>query len=383
MDLDYPYPAISDLADKARRRLPHFMWEFLDSGTGDETTRARNAAKLDDVRLASGILEGKRSIDLETELLGRTYSAPVGIAPVGMSGGVWPGAEAMLARLAVKERLPYCLSTVTAATPEDVGPHVGEQGWFQLYPPGDVDIRRDLLKRAKDAGFHTLVLTVDVATASRRERQRRAMLTQPMRITPRTFLQAAIRPAWSMGVLQHGMPKLRTLAKYGDIDNPRPGTAHIGYLLRTAPDWEYLAALRDDWDGPLVIKGLMDPGPVKRLLAAGVDALWVSNHGGRQFDASPAAIEVLPAIRAEAGPDVPVIFDSGIRSGTDVLRAVALGADFVMLGRAWHYGLAALGEPGAAHVLHILRESLAADMGQMAITRPVEARKRLIAPVSD
>jgi isopentenyl diphosphate isomerase/L-lactate dehydrogenase-like FMN-dependent dehydrogenase len=377
MDLDRIYPALSYLRRDCKGRVPRFVWEYLDSGTGDEVAPRLNAEALDRVRLTPDILGGAPEPDLSVELFGRRYAMPVGMSPVGMSGLVRPEAELMLARTARREGLAYCLSTVAAMTPEEVGPHVGDQGWFQLYPPRDPEIRRDLLARAKGAGFHTLVLTVDLNTASRRERMTRAGISQPMRITPKIVLQAAIHPAWSLARLAHGMPRLKTLAKYTDVQTVRSGTAHAGYMLRTAPDWDYLAALRDEWDGPLLVKGVMDAAPVKRLIAAGVDGIWVSNHGGRQFDAVRAAIEALPEIRAEAGPDLPLVFDGGVRSGTDVIRAVALGADMVMLGRGWHWGVGAAGQAGADQVAHILRAGMVADLGQMGIARPLEARGRV------
>lgn len=323
------------------------------------------------------MLAGTTTPDFTTQLMGRTYPLPFGFAPVGMSGLMWPGAELILARAAAKAGIPFCLSTVAAETPETVGPKAGDQGWFQLYPPGDPDIRRDMLARAKDAGFHTLILTVDVATASRRERQLRARLTNPMRMTPRVIAQAAIRPQWALETLTRGIPRLKTLEKYAEVTTARSSTAHIGYLLRTAPDWDYLAALRDEWDGKLVVKGVMEPDAAAKLPGYGVDAIWVSNHGGRQFDASPASLDVLPAVKAAAG-DTPVIFDSGIRSGTDILRALALGADFVMLGRAPHYAVAAFGRPGVDHLIDILTASMTADMGQMALTHLADLPSRLV-----
>lgn len=382
MDLDLSHPAISDLRRRARRRLPRFVWEYLDSATGDETAHAANMAALDAVRLRPAVLRGLPAPDLATRFLGRQYALPIGIAPVGMSGVIWADAERTLAAVAAGLAVPYCLSTVSASTPEAVGPHAGDCGWFQLYPPSDADIRRDLLARARDAGFHTLVLTADVPTASRRERQRRSRLTNPMRITPRIALQAALRPAWTAAVLRHGVPRLRTLERYdagGGSGAPRSATGHLGYRLRGAPDAAYLAALRDEWDGALVVKGVLDPADAAPLAAAGVDAVWVSNHGGRQFDAAPATLSVLPAIRAATA--LPLIWDGGVRSGTDVLRALAHGADFVMTGRAVHYGLAAFGAAGARHVFHILRESMIADMGQMGLARPADvAARRVPAP---
>jgi L-lactate dehydrogenase (cytochrome) len=224
-------------------------------------------------------------------------------------------------------------------------------------------IRDDILNRAKRAGFHTLVLTVDVPVASRRERQTRGGLTQPPKLTPRLALQAARCPAWLLGIRQTGMPRLRLMESYSQVKGSLPSNQHIGYLLRTSPDWDYFKALRDAWDGPLVVKGVGRADDAARLTDEGADAIWVSTHAGRQFDGGPASIETLPAIRA-ATP-LPVIFDSGIEGGLDVLRALALGADFVMLGRAFHYGLAAMGEPGAAHVLDILRQDMISNMGQL------------------
>jgi L-lactate dehydrogenase (cytochrome) len=363
MNLHAQYPAISDLKTRAKRRIPHFVWEYLDSATGVEATQALNRTQLDKVLLNPSILHGEFEPDLSTTFLGRTYPLPIGIAPVGMSGLIWPGAEQMLARTAARENIPYTMSTVASQLPEDVGPHAGEQGWFQLYPPRDPAIRDNILARAKNAGFHTLVLTVDVPVASRRERQTRGGLTNPPKLTPRLAMQAAQCPAWLNGIRKTGMPRLRLMESYSENRSALPSNQHIGYLLRTSPDWEYFKALRDVWDGPLIVKGVGRADDAARLTDEGADAIWVSNHAGRQFDGGPATIDNLPLIRA-ATP-LPVIFDSGIEGGLDVLRALASGADFVMLGRAFHYGLAALGEPGAAHVLDILRQDMISNMGQI------------------
>jgi L-lactate dehydrogenase (cytochrome) len=295
-----------------------------------------------------------------------------------MSGLIWPDAERRLARLAAKMGIPYGLSTVASRTPEEVGPHAGDRGWFQLYPPRDPGILSDMLGRVRAAGFRTLILTVDVPVASRRERQRKGGLTQPPRLTPRLMAQTAIRPAWALATLRAGMPRMRFVESYSDHKGALPSTAHIGYLLRTSPDWNYLHRLREAWGGPLVVKGVLMPEDAVKLKGLGADAVWVSNHAGRQFEAAPATATQLPLIRKAVGPDYPLIFDSGVASGTDILRALALGADFVMLGRAFHYGLAAFGPEGAAHVVHILTEGLKADMGQLGLATPAEARGRLM-----
>ena len=380
MDLDITHPALSDLRRTCRRRIPHFVWEYLDSATGTESAKHVNRIALDAVRFRPAILRGTITPVLTTRLLGRDYALPVGIAPVGMSGLVWPGAEASLAALARETGIPYCLSTVATRTPEQVGPDAGESGWFQLYPPSDPEIRRDILRRARAAGFHTLVMTVDLPGASRRERQRRAQLSIPPKLTPAMLWQIARRPRWALGTLRAGTPRLRLMEDYLKLDGAADSTKHPGYLLRAAPDWDYLAAVRAEWDGPLVIKGVLSCDDAAGLRAAGADAVWVSNHGGRQFDGAPAGLTVLPDIRAALGPDFPLIYDGGVEGGLDVLRAIARGADFVMIGRGWHYALGAFGARGAAHLAHILREDLVSNMQQMGATLPSEAAARLLQP---
>ncbi|MCU9849610.1 alpha-hydroxy-acid oxidizing protein [Defluviimonas sp. WL0024] len=363
MDLHQRYPAISDLKARARRRIPHFVWEYLDSGTGTEATLRRNRAELDTVLFRPSILHGEFNPDLTARLFGHDFPLPFGIAPVGMSGLIWPDAERLLAAAAGKAGLPYSLSTVASQTPEFVASALGQHGWFQLYPPRDPATRTDILRRVKAAGYSALILTVDVPVTSRRERQVRSGLTQPPKITPRLLAQVARCPIWAAGTVQLGMPRMRLMEDYSDERGVRSSTAHIGYLLRISPDWDYLKALRDAWEGPLIVKGVLNADDAARLQDEGADAIWVSNHAGRQFDAAPATIEVLPAVRAAT--TLPVIFDSGIEGGLDILRALALGADFVMLGRAWHYALGALGAAGPAHLVEILAQDMATNMGQI------------------
>ncbi|KIC07887.1 alpha-hydroxy acid dehydrogenase [Leisingera sp. ANG-M1] len=373
MDLHQRYPGLDDLKRRAKARLPRFVWDYLDSGTGAEQARARNRTGLDRIGLLPSVLHGEMEPDLTAGLLGTRHALPFGIAPVGMSGLIWPDAERILARSAAAAGIPFCLSTVASQSPEDLAPHMGQNAWFQLYPPKDETMRTDLLARARDAGFNTLVLTVDVPAASRRERQTRSGLTQPPRLTPRLLAQIACRPAWAFGMARHGMPRMRTLDKY--ISAPQanlPPTAHIGYLLRTSPDWGYVDWLRRNWTGAFIIKGVLRPEDAKRLQDAGADALWVSNHGGRQFDGCPAAVDLLPHIRAAV--DIPLVFDSGIEGGLDILRALALGADFVMLGRAFHYALAALGAAGPAHLCDMLAKDMQANMSQLGIADLAQLR---------
>ncbi len=378
MDLHAKYPALSDLKARARRRIPHFVWEYLDSATGQEATARRNRAALDAVLLHPAALRGEVAPSLTTTFLGRDYPVPFGIAPVGMSGLIWPDAEGLLARHAAHAGIPYGLSTVATALPEVIGPIAADQGWFQMYPPKAPEIRDDMLTRAKAAGFHTLVLTVDVPAASRRERQTRGGLVQPPRLTPRLMAQVARCPAWALGIRASGMPRMRLMDSYAEgllEKGPLPSTAHIGYLLRAAPDWDYVAALRERWDGAFILKGVTEPEIAQRAETEGVDAIWVSNHAGRQFDGAPGAAAVLPDMRAATR--LPLIFDSGVEGGLDVLRALALGADFVMMGRAWHYALGALGAEGPAHWHDVLVKDMESNMAQIGARTLAEIPGRL------
>lgn len=376
MDLHTKYPGLPDLATRARQRIPHFVFEYLDSGTGSETTLRRNREKLDEVLFHPSILRGAMTPELSVKLFDKEIALPFGIAPVGMSGLIWPNAEKLLAKTAARAGIPYCLSTVASQTPEDVAPVLGDHAWFQLYPPKDPGVMRDLVGRVKDAGFKVLAMTVDVPVASRRERQTRSGLTQPPRLTPRLLWQVMQRPEWALGTLRQGRPRLKTIETYVDDNRSLPSTEHIGYLLRTSPDAAYLTALREAWDGPLVLKGVMDPNEAKSLADQGVDGVWLSNHAGRQFDGAPASIEVLPTMREAT--DLPIIFDSGIAGGLDILRALALGADFVMMGRAWHYALAALGTRGPDHLLDMFTRDIVSNMGQIGIERFTDLPSRLV-----
>ncbi len=378
MDLDLTYPAVSDLRLRARRRIPHFAFEYLDSSTGEELQAKRNRDALDAVLFMPDILKGPIEPEFETLFMGQTYGRPFGISPVGMAGVMWPGAERYLASFAHQARIPYGLSTVATRLPEEIGPIAGDMGWFQLYCPSDPDIRRDMLRRARNAGFSKLILTVDVPDDSRRERQRRAKLTLPPKVTPQVIWQVLTHPRWALGTLKVGSPRLRLPESYVDTTQARSSLAHAGHIIRGAPDWDTLAALRDEWQGDLIVKGVMCPKAAKKLVTAGVDAIWVSNHTARQFEPGPAAIDALPIVRQAVGSEMPLIFDSGVASGMDVLRALALGADFVMLGRAWHYAVAALGQKGPAHLMHILTDDMKLNMAQLGVQHFDELADRLI-----
>jgi len=358
------YPAISDLEARAKKRVPFFSWEYLASGTGADQAVERNNDALRKVTLTPQLLKGAFDPVVETELFGIKYAAPIGIAPVGLTGLIWPGADQALAAAAASRRIPYCMSTVSTTSPEEAGPAADGMGWFQLYPPRDKDMRADLISRAQKSGFTTLVVTADVPAGSRRERQVKARIRVPPVIGPKLIAQSAIRPAWSLGVLRNGLPRFRTLEKYIDEATMRNTAGFVGASLGGTLSYDYLAEVREEWKGPIVVKGVLDPEDAERCLDHGADAVQVSNHGGRQLDGSIAAIDALPAVLDRIGGRAPVLFDSGVRSGLDVARSLAVGADFVFCGRAFLFGVAALGHEGAGHTYDVLVDGLTNVMSQ-------------------
>lgn len=367
MELDLSHPSIEDLRRKAQKRIPRFAFEYLDSATGRELGAKVNRDALDAIGFLPSVLCGRTKANLQAKLLGKTYDLPFGIAPVGMSGLMWAGAERMLAQAAVAHNIPFSLSSVAVASPEDVALHIGQNGWFQHYPVKSADLRRKMLPRIKAAGFHTLIITVDVPEESRRERQRRANLTVPPKADLRTLTEMAVRPAWCLAQLREGvMPRMRFFDDYVH-QRGRESFTHAGALIRGIPDWQYLEELRAEWDGHLIVKGVLRPEDAKRMVEIGADCIWVSNHGGRQFEAGPAVIDQLPKIRAAVGKDVPLIYDSGVAWGLDVMRALAKGADFVMVGRAFQYAVAAFGRKGIDHLVHILKADITANMSQLGL----------------
>jgi L-lactate dehydrogenase (cytochrome) len=374
-DLGMSFPLIADLAARARRRIPHFAWEYLDSGTGLEQALVRNRLALDRVLVSPRFMKGDLFPDISTELFGRKWSAPFGVAPIGLTGMMWPGGEMMLARMARAAGIPYCLSSFACQGPEEVGGIAGGNGWFQLYTMSDTDAEHDIIDRADAAGFTALVITVDVPVNSTRERQRKAGLGRRPRMSLKQMLQVAARPQWALATARHGKPTLRTVERYF----PGASMNEIGRLLDQMKlgmtGMEAIERIRKRWQKPLIIKGIMDVEDAYACISAGADAIVVSNHGARQFDAVPAAIDVLPDIAAAVGGKIPVLFDSGVRTGLDILRALALGADFVLIGRPFIYGTCAHGEAGAALVATILKDDLVNNMIQTGAQQIAQLRE--------
>lgn len=368
------YPAIKDLMSKAEKRIPHVAWEYLSAGTGDEDLIERNRSALSEITFLPKFCQGAIEANIETTLFGKTYGAPLGIAPVGLTGLMWPRVEHYLAASASRLNIPYSLSTVATETPESVGQYVGDVGWFQLYPPKDMSVTESLLQRAVDAGFHTLLVTADVPMASRRERTKRAGLTMPPKITPRMIWQGLTHPVWSYYTLLHGLPRLRTVEEYTNNNDMRLVSGFVGNRLGGTLDWDYCQKIKEMWKGPVVLKGILHPDDAIKAISIGLDGIGVSNHGARQFNGAPAAIKALPAIVEAVKGKTAIIFDSGIRTGLDIMRALYLGADFVLAGRAFVSAVAAVGKYGGDHAAHILMDDLKNNMTQLGVSNLKELR---------
>lgn len=349
--------SIGDLARRAWWRLPGFAFGFLDGGSGEEGGLRRNRERLEAVVLAPRACTGVKPKTTAC-LFGRDYAQPFGAAPVGMGNLLWPGADLMVARQAARLGFPVVASTVATTPLEDIAEAANGNAWFQLYVSREERINRDLLARAWAAGIRELVVTVDVPVAGDRRRDVRNRFILPFKPGPRFVAQVALAPFWALETLKAGSPGFPNLSRYvGEVD----GKTLAGFIQSQIKDdltWDDVRGLRDLWQGKMLVKGIMTAADAKAALEAGADGIWVSNHGGRQLDSAPAAIDSLAAIRAALGREAVVVMDGGIRSGEDVARAGAMGADFVFCGRAFYYGAGAGGEGGAARAADLLAADL-------------------------
>jgi L-lactate dehydrogenase (cytochrome) len=376
------FPTVAALQQRARRRIPYFAFDYLHDGTGDLLNRPHNLAALREIEIVPRFCEDMSGASTAVRLFGRRYQAPVAIAPVGMDGAIWPGATRLLAETARDAGIPYMTGTMATACMEEVSQTAPESFWFQLYclPAQDHRVTFDLIRRAEAAGALVLAVTVDIPVPGRRVRDMRNGFSVPRRITPRMMAGALLRPAWLAALARAGMPHFENMAAYC-----RPGARKREYDLfvkgarsGSGLTWDTLARIRERWPRALVVKGILHPADAEKALALGCDGVVVSNHGGRQFDASPASIDALPAIRAAVGQRMCVLMDSGIMSGLDVLKALACGADAVLAGRTFMLGLAALGADGARYVAQTLIEELKIALAHTGACDPAGAAKLVV-----
>ncbi|TSH98547.1 mandelate dehydrogenase [Verticiella sediminum] len=370
--------SIADLRRLAQRRLPRMVFDYLDGGAEDEVSLRANRAAFEALRLQPRLLRDASVRDPRVNLFGREWAMPVAVAPVGLAGVFWPQGDLHTARAAGRAGVPFILSTASSVSLEDVARGAPDtELWFQLY----VISRRiadALVERALAAGYRTLVLTIDVPVSGYRERDLRNGFAQPFRVTPRTVLDVARHPGWLWRMARHGSPQLANLATV-DAADAESQAALLKRQMDASFDWHALARLRERWPHRLLVKGVLHPDDARDAFALGVDGLVLSNHGGRQLDGALGALDLLPRVAALAGGR-PVLVDGGVRRGVDVLRALALGASGVLLGRAVQYGLAAGGEAGAGRALALLREELDRAMALCALRQISEIGPDLLAP---
>ncbi len=344
---DSRYPSIEDLWNLARRRIPRFAFEYLDGGCNEDVNLKRNSGDLREIALMPQYLTSHRGSDMRTDLFGRSYDAPFGIAPIGLQGLMWPKAPEILARAAKQHNVPFILSTVTTSSIETIAEITNGDFWFQLYHPTEDSVRDDIIKRAEVAGCPVLVILCDVPTFGYRPRDIRNGLAMPPKMTLRNIIQILGRPGWAWRTLLAGQPNFETLRPYMP---PSLNLKQLGQFMDQTfsgrLNEEKIKPIRDMWPGKLVLKGVASVEDAQRAIDLGLDGIIVSNHGGRQLDAGPSSISSLRSIANQCRNQITIMMDSGIRSGPDIARTLASGAKFTFLGRAFMYGTAALGSRG-------------------------------------
>jgi L-lactate dehydrogenase (cytochrome) len=375
------FPTVPYLREQARRSLPRFAFEYCDGGAGADGGIARNWNALDAVELVPryGVTTALPPVDVE--LLGHRYAAPIGVAPMGGPSLVFPGADRYLAAAAQRANVPYTLGLVGGMTVEQAAEIAPDVLWFQLYrcARNEHAIGFDLVKRADAAGVKVLVLTLDVPVRTTRSREVAVGITTPFRPDLRMMAGILTSPGYLRSLMQNGQPRFGNLKPYTKNDaDVNEVAAFVRREMGGAFTWDEVARYRERWKRPLVVKGIMHPADAEKCVALGVDGVVVSNHGGRQVEGLPAAIDVLPAIASAVRGRAAVMMDSGIRSGLDVARAVALGADLAFAGKAFLWGLGALGVDGPGHVIDLMIDEMKSTFGQLGARRPEDARSVVV-----
>ena len=371
--------SVSDYRALAKARLPHFLFEYIDGGSYDEVTLRRNVEDLQAIALKQRVLRDVSSLDLSTDLFGKRWELPVGLGPVGLSGLYARRGEVQAAKAAAAAGVPFTLSTLSGCSIGEVAK--AAPLWFQLYIVKDRGFVSDMIARAKEAGCGALLLTVDLPVAGTRYRDFRAGISGSMRGPGARTWQVMQRPDWAWDVAIHGRP-----LTMGNLESLLGSNAVLADLMAWVANnfdatvtWKDIDWIRSQWNGPLIVKGILDPDDAREAVANGVDGIVVSNHGGRQLDGVLSSARALPPIADEIAGRTPILVDGGVRSGLDVVRMLALGADFVLLGRAWAYALASAGQEGVAHVLKLIDAEMRVAMALTGVTRITDIDREIIA----
>jgi L-lactate dehydrogenase (cytochrome) len=364
------YPSITDLRKKAQKRMPKFAFEYLDGGCNEDVNLHKNTKEIRDVELLPYYLRDYDGISMQTELFGHVYDAPFGIAPVGLQGLMWPNATEILAKAAFEHNIPFILSTVTTSSIERVAEITAGKAWFQLYHPASTDMCDDILDRAEKSGIENLVILSDVPTFGFRPRDIRNGLAMPPKMSVNNILQILGCPRWAWGTLKHGQPNFETLRPYMPKNlDMRQLAAFMDKTFSGRLNGDRVARLRDKWKGNLILKGVASTEDVNKVVQLGLDGVIVSNHGGRQLDAGESSIHSLEPIVEKYKGKIKIMMDSGLRSGPDVARSLAAGAEFTFMGRSFMYGVGALGKTGGDHTITLIKRELQQVMEQVCCTQ--------------
>ncbi len=371
---------IEDLRRLAQRRLPRAIFDFFDGGAEDEVTLRENRAAFERVRLLPKVLVNVAQVDTRVTLFGREMALPVAIAPTGGIGAGRAGADLMLARTAKAVGIPYTLATPATVSIERIAAEIPEgRRWFQLYVVRDRAFREKLVRRAHDAGYEALFVTVDLAVSGKRERDPRNGFVTPYKPNWRNSRDVLARPGWLLDIMRNGLPTMANFEgyKFSSTKVTDIATA-VGREMDASFDWEELKRLRDLWPRKLLLKGVQRPDDAERAAALGCDGVVVSNHGGRQLDGAAATLDALPEVAKAVGAKMAVLLDGGVRRGVDILKARALGAQAVLVGRATLFGVMAAGEPGARRALEILTSELERTMKLCGVRSMTEIGPELL-----
>lgn len=350
------YPSLDDLRRKARQKIPRFAYEYTDGGCNEDVNLKKNTDEIRQVELVPNYLSARGTVDIKAELFGHVYDAPFGVSPIGLQGLMWPGATKILARAAKEHNIPFILSTMATSNIEEIAKITEGKAWYQLYHPRDNELKNKIIKRLIDVQVPVLVLLCDVPTFAFRPRDIRNGLALPPKMTLSNILQMVGRPHWSLSTLIEGTPRFANLLPYipKGLDLGKLGM-FMNQTFSGVMNEEKISAIRDQWKGKIVMKGVASASDMDMCVRLGLDGVILSNHGGRQIDAGQSSIATLKELAPKYKDKIKIMMDSGIRTGPDITRTIAQGADFTFLGRTFMYSVAALGKEGGNHAISMLK----------------------------